>query len=90
MTMQMERMTLTGETRPTGVKRASNKTRRLGRIPGVVYGPGVDSFALSVDPKELESALLTNFGRNNVFNIAFDGATHSVMVKDTQFYPVRR
>jgi large subunit ribosomal protein L25 len=90
MTMQMERMTLTGETRPTGVKRASNKTRRLGRIPGVVYGPGVDSFALSVDPKELEGALLTSFGRNNVFNIAFDGATHSVMVKDTQFDPVRR
>lgn len=85
-----ERMTLQGESRPVGVKRAGKKTVRQGRIPAVVYGKGVEPFALSLDPKELESALRTDFARNNVFDVAYDGATHSVMLKDSQFDPIRR
>lgn len=85
-----ERMTLQGESRVVGAKRSGKKTLRTGRIPAVVYGKGVEPFALSLDPKELEAALSTEFGRNYVFDVAYDGKTYSVMLKDSQFNPVRR
>lgn len=77
--------------RDASVKRSGKKAVRAGFIPGVVYGPKTEPFPINVDPKEVEVALTTEYGRNKVITVEVEGgASHMCMVKDTQFNPVRR
>ena len=71
-------------------ERGSRATRRLRRqnlVPGVVYG-GKDreSKAFSVDARELRRVLLAG---SAVFDIAVDGSSRPVIVKDQHHHPVR-
>lgn len=86
-----EAVILNAKHRDSSVKRSGKKSVRAGFIPGVVYGPNTEPFPINVDPKEVEVALTTEFGRNKVITVQVEGgASHLCMVKDTQFNPVRR
>ncbi|MCB9506878.1 MAG: 50S ribosomal protein L25 [Myxococcales bacterium] len=85
-----EQMTLAAEPRTVGVKRGGAKTVRAGLIPGVVYGSAVEPFAISIEPKDLDAVMATEFGANKVFDLAVGDKRHLCMVKDTQFDVVRR
>lgn len=70
----------------------SRPTRRLrseGRLPGVVYGHGMEPTPLSVDSKQLRLALSTDAGMNAILRLELDGERHLAMVKQLQRHPVR-
>jgi large subunit ribosomal protein L25 len=62
----MERRELAVELRDKTGKGISRQLRRKGMIPGIVYGKGMDSVPIALNPKELNSALAGEGGHNNL------------------------
>ncbi len=86
----MPEVILVAETgRPAGTS-ASKRLRLAGRIPGVVYGHGMDPLPVSVERKELRHALHTDAGHNALIDLQLDGGDrHLTIVKELQRHPVR-
>src|SRR5688572_8794233 len=85
----MAEITLVAETgRPAG-SAASRRLRREGKIPGVVYGHGMQPVPVSVDGRELRHALTGDAGLNALLNLQVDGDTHLTMARVLQRDPVR-
>jgi large subunit ribosomal protein L25 len=74
--------------RPTG-SAAAGRLRAAGKIPGVVYGHGVDPMAVAVEARSLRAALTTDAGLNALLELQIDGSTHLTMARDIQRHPVR-
>jgi large subunit ribosomal protein L25 len=74
--------------RPVG-SAASRRMRSAGKVPGIVYGHGVDPLPVSVDAKDLRTALTSEAGLNALLALKVDGATHLTMAKVIQRHPVR-
>ncbi len=72
-------------------KGISRSLRREGAAPGVVYGKGFDSCAVTVDPKELKKAISTEAGLNTLITLRGEGsfAGRTVILKDMQLDPIR-
>jgi large subunit ribosomal protein L25 len=86
----MPEITLTAITgRPKG-SRPANRLRNEGKIPGVVYGHGMDPVPVAVDRRELRQALSGPAGVNAVVLLTIDGKTQPTVVKDIQRHPIRR
>ncbi len=84
----METTTLQAEVRVTRGKGPARRLRAEGKIPGVFYGPGLQSTSLTLSPKELTQALRGERGRNVVFKLSLDGKDELAMVKDLSSDPV--
>ncbi|HUQ39074.1 MAG TPA: 50S ribosomal protein L25 [Acidimicrobiales bacterium] len=85
----MPEVTLVAETgRPIG-SRSSGRLRTAGKIPGVVYGHGVDPTPVAVDGRALRGALTSDAGLNALLNLDLGGTTHLTMARDIQRHPVR-
>lgn len=74
-------------------KGGARAARREGLIPGVVYGPDIDSCPVVVHPKDLDAALDTDSGINTLITLRssgqpFDGM--QVIVNDLQIDPIKR
>lgn len=74
--------------RPIG-SRPSGRLRAAGKIPGVVYGHGIDPLPVSVDQRALRAALTTDAGLNALLNLQVDGASHLTLARELQRHPVR-
>ncbi len=88
----MAEITLTATTgRPTGT-RSSRRLRAEGRVPAVVYGLGREPVAVSVDWRELRSALITDAGVNVLIDleIAGEGEAQLSIIKEIQRHPIRQ
>ncbi|MEY4130931.1 MAG: hypothetical protein RLZZ31_1055 [Actinomycetota bacterium] len=83
-------ISLTATTGRVAGSRSSTRLRDDGKVPGVVYGLGRDTVAVSVDWSELRKALTTDAGMNALINLTVDGQTDLAIVKDMQRHPVRR
>jgi large subunit ribosomal protein L25 len=67
--------------------RVSRRLRRTGKVPGVVYGsPDGESVSFAADALELRRVLV---GAGALIDLKVDGQARPVIVKDTQFHPVR-
>ena len=86
----MESTTLQAEVRDSRGKGPARRLRSQGKIPAVIYGPGVPSTPLTVDPKELEKHLRGPYGRNTLFSLAFGEQQELAMVKDLVVEPATR
>jgi large subunit ribosomal protein L25 len=75
--------------RPTG-SAASRRLRGDDRIPGVLYGHGMDPLSVAVQRRELRVALSGAAGVNTVLDLTVDGTVYPAIVKDLQRHPVRR
>ncbi len=76
----------------TGRATGSSSARRLrreGRIPGVVYGLGMEPTSLSVDRRELRIAVSGSAGLNTILDLTVDGNVYPSIIKDVQRHPVR-
>lgn len=82
----MSQQVLSIEVREKVGKGISRKLRSAGKIPGVVYGKGMESVPVIVSPKELCAAIAGEGGVNHLITLtgggALDGAT--VIVSDLQ------
>jgi large subunit ribosomal protein L25 len=65
----MEQRILTIEARDSLGKNACRRLRENAKIPAVVYGKGMESVAVTVDRKELESAIAGEGGINHLITL---------------------
>ena len=85
----MERPTIDGEVRNERGKNAARRVRAAGRVPGVLYGAGGETLALSLDPRQLIAALHTH-GHNTIFDLRLKNGDFSpAMMVESQFEPVK-
>jgi large subunit ribosomal protein L25 len=77
--------TLEVSTRTPEGSRSARRLRRQGLVPGVVYGGDGDCVSIQVDALALNRSLA---GAGAVVDLAIDGETTNVIVKDTQRHPV--
>jgi large subunit ribosomal protein L25 len=75
--------------RPTG-SAASRRLRTADAIPAVVYGLGMDPISITVQRRDLRTALAGSAGMNTVLDLTVDGTVYHAIVKDIQRHPVRR
>lgn len=81
---------LVAEARDATGKGVARRLRAAGRIPAVVYGRGVESKAVSIDPSALLRLLQSSgAGINTLVELRLDGAARTVLVKELQRDPVR-
>lgn len=76
--MQQTQMKI--ETRTSVGKGISRKLRAAGRIPGVVYGRGMEPVPVSVEPKALNAAIAGEGGINNLITLEGGGDLDKVVV----------
>jgi large subunit ribosomal protein L25 len=74
--------------------RGSSDARRLrkaGFIPGVLYGKGKSSYAISVPERELRRVLTGQGGLHAILDVVLEGqqSTHASILKDYQQDPIR-
>jgi len=76
----MEQRELAVELRSKTGKGISRQLRRKGLIPGVVYGKGMESVPVSVNPRELSAALAGEGGHNNLLTLKGGGSLNGNVV----------
>jgi large subunit ribosomal protein L25 len=74
--------------RPTG-SAAAGRLRAEGKIPGVVYGHGIEPLPVAVEGRALRTALTGEAGLNALLDLQVDGTSHLTMAKDIQRHPVK-
>uniref|UniRef100_A0A831XE50 Large ribosomal subunit protein bL25 n=1 Tax=Geobacter metallireducens TaxID=28232 RepID=A0A831XE50_GEOME len=82
----MQQKTMSIELREKVGKGVARKLRAKGRVPGVVYGKGIEPVAVSVDAKELAGAIVGEGGHNNLITLQGGGSLNgsTVIVADIQ------
>jgi len=68
----------------------SRRLRTNDRIPGVVYGHGMDPVSVSVARRDLRVALSGAAGLNTIVDLTVNGEVYPSLVKDIQRHPVKR
>lgn len=76
----MEERVLNIELRTKTGKGISRQLRRNNSIPGVVYGKGIESVAVSISTKELSNAIAGEGGRNHLLTLKGGGSLDGQMV----------
>jgi len=77
-------------------KGAARRIRGEGKIPAVLYGRGMETYSLTLNPKDLEKILTSGARENTLIGLKITGAGKEkisnkvVMLKDLQVHPVRR
>ncbi|WP_298270296.1 50S ribosomal protein L25 [Geobacter sp.] len=82
----MEQKTIGIEVREKSGKGVARKLRAQGRVPGVVYGKGMEPVAVSLDEKEMMTAIAGEGGVNALFTLQGGGSLNGVtaMIADLQ------
>ena len=79
---------LQADRREAGSKGAVREMRRMGRVPGIVYGGGEETFAISIE----EAVLAQERGKGGFFSrlysLVVDGKTCRVLAREVQVHPV--
>lgn len=83
-------ITVEAEPREDFGKNAARRTRRSGRVPGVVYGGGGPVIPVSIDPEGIHEVLHSESGQNAIFTLQIRGKAPSrAMIRDWQSEPIR-
>lgn len=86
----MAQVTLRAQPRVVFGTRPSRRLRRQGMVPATVYGKSADAVSITVDGKDLYSALHTDAGRNALLNVEIEGGdTVLAVAREVQRHPVR-
>lgn len=83
-----EIISLCAEPRERAGKGAARATRRLGRVPAIVYGGDKEPALISLEPRELGRCLARPGFFNHLVEISVDGATHRTLPREVQYHPV--
>ncbi len=69
---------------------ASRRIRNQGDVPAIVYGAGLDEPVLiTVNRRELRTALTTEAGTNALINLDIDGTEHLTLARQIEKHPYR-
>lgn len=75
--------------RESSGKGVARRARAAGKVPGVVYGRGMDPVAVEVDRRQFIQALQTDAGMNVLLGLDIDGETITTLPRQIQRDPVR-
>jgi large subunit ribosomal protein L25 len=90
MATALETNLLEAQPRESGNKNDARRVRIGGKIPGVVYGAGKDSLAVTVDPRHVLRILHSETGHNTIFDLALHGGERTkAMIVDWQYEPIK-
>lgn len=78
----MELSHLTGESRSASGSSAAARLRKVGKVPGIVYGHGEAPVTIAVPGRDLEHLLHRG---TLVLELELDGNTQRVLVKEVQY-----
>lgn len=82
--------TISAKEREGRGKGAARSSRRDGRIPGILYGHGEESVALSVDAIELRKLVHSISVENTIVDLDLGGSEpYKVLIRELQRHPVR-
>jgi large subunit ribosomal protein L25 len=81
---------LIAQPRTAAGKGETNRLRRSGRVPAILYGFEVEPTPVSLDERELFHALNGPAGRNALIALEVEGETTLAVVRDLQRHAVRR
>jgi large subunit ribosomal protein L25 len=71
-------------------KNHARRVRVSGKIPAVVYGAGLESVAVAVDPRVVTKILHSEAGHNTIFDLNVEGAPLvKAMIVDWQHEPIK-
>ena len=85
----MAEITLAAEvSRPLG-SRSARRLRREGKIPGVVYGHGMDPVPVAVEARALRVALSGGSGSNTLLSLRAGSDVYLTLARELQRHPVR-
>jgi len=79
---------LSAELRDRAGKGAARATRRLGRVPAIIYGDRRDPVLISLEPRELSRALARPGFFATLVDVQVDGTAHRSLPRDIQYHPV--
>jgi large subunit ribosomal protein L25 len=85
----MAEITLVAEAGRSAGSRAARRLRATGKVPGVIYGHGIEPLPVAVDGRDLRHALTTEAGLNALLALSVDGTTHLTLAREIQRHPVR-
>ena len=85
----MPENTLAAETSRAIGTRTSRRLRASGKIPGVLYGHGVDPLPVAVDARAFRHALSGDAGLNAVLTLEMEGRTQLAVAKSIQRDPTK-
>jgi large subunit ribosomal protein L25 len=78
---------LSAELRVQAGKGPTRATRRMGRVPAIIYGAGQDQVLISLEPGELSRALGKRGFFATLVDVTVDGATHRTLPREVQLHP---
>jgi large subunit ribosomal protein L25 len=70
-------------------KGAARRSRSSGKVPGIVYGKGLDPIPVEVDRREFIGALHTDAGMNVLLELQLDGKKITTLARQLQRDPVK-
>ena len=85
--MEIEVIAYKRELQGTG---ASRRLRSAGKVPGIVYGGTAAPMQIELDHNALYHALRKEAFHASVLNLTVDGASESVLLRDTQWHPYKQ
>src|SRR5712692_224146 len=90
MATATESNVLEAQPRTPGNKNEARRVRRGGKIPGVLYGAGKHTLALSFDPRQVARILHSETGHNTIFDLSLNGGEPTkAMIVDWQYEPIK-
>ncbi|MBT8141548.1 MAG: 50S ribosomal protein L25/general stress protein Ctc [Gammaproteobacteria bacterium] len=85
----MADLVLTAQLRDDNGKGASRRLRRLGWVPGILYGGNKEPRSIALKDNELANALKVESFYSNIFTIKVDDVEQECILKDLQRHPAR-
>lgn len=83
----MKEVSISASARNKVGKGSARQTRMAGFIPGVVYGPEIDPFPISIEARTFRTALKAS-GSTTIFDLDVEGKKNKVVVRSIQRDPV--
>jgi large subunit ribosomal protein L25 len=78
---------LSAEARARAGKGAARATRRMGRVPGIIYGDNQEPVLISLEPRELSRVLANRGFFATLIDVNVDGAVHRTLPREVQRHP---
>jgi len=86
----MDEVSLVAEVGRVKGSAAARRLRTAGKVPGTLYGHGIEPVDVAVGSRELRAALTSDSGLNALISLDVGGTKHLAMARQLQRHPVRR
>ena len=84
------KITIKAETRKVQGTGASRRLRRAEKVPGIVYGGGIDAAVIELDHNDIYHKLRSEAFHASILDMELDGKKQPVLLRDVQMHAFRQ